>query len=878
MKKLFRHGLFTRIVLPVFFLLIIFCFHGAVHAEETDETMPDNGIPVVYVNVDESQGTIEDMLSSPDHSVYCYGTVSIEVPEGFHYADLPDIDQASVHDLAMSIRGRGNSTWERKDKKPFKIKLDKKTDLFGFGKNKHWVLVANAMDPSLLRDRITAWLGDALGFEFTPRGVPVDLVMRGEQYGTKYLGAYYLSENVRVDTNRLEIDELEEDDVDEPTITGGYLLQDALQVRQGSPDRFFTSRHVDWATHTPSFDTEAEAALGASEGEEENGEENFAAAELGDAYENHVQQTYIQNHIQEVEDALFAGTADYRELMDLETAAKYWLVNDFSLNADSYGTGSTYIYKKRDVDGVVGKIYWGPLWDFDFSWDNRPVTSGFTVRHEWLKPLFCDRSEGGFVEEIRKQWPSFREKIVMLVEDGGLIDQYAAETEASAIRDDEINHAGEYEQTYLERVENLKNWIKDRLAWVDANLDMIDGLAHRVEFMSDDSLYALAFKAHSETIEDIADICDPPEKEGYVFTGWADEDGNLIEDEFIVDREMVLTAQFISESEAVHAQDITFRKDSDVTVFGFWSRMYEIQYEIIPADAQEKKVTWTSSDESFATVDPYGVVSFNGPGTVTITATLANGVSRDFTLTVTDADLPIPDEVIPEQEVYEMEPGQMLPVIVETEPTPARISNYQYVSDDENVVTVDAFGVLCAVGPGETTVRIITTSPDGTPEGKVIETIVTVIVSEETPEPTPEPAEITYTVTNGADGSWTKGSSKDFTLTIKRSEADETCFAHFTSVKIDGKLIGKDKDYTAAPGSTVITIKASMLETLKDGSHTVSVIFDDGTAETTLKIAPKGVTPAPDTSDHENTGWAFLMAGALLASALALILRVKTAR
>ena len=191
---------------------------------------------------------------------------------------------------------------------------------------------------------------------------------------------------------------------------------------------------------------------------------------------------------------------------------------------------------------------------------------------------------------------------------------------------------------------------------------------------------------------------------------------------------------------------------------------------------------------------------------------------------------------------------------------------------------MDAFGVLSAVGPGETTVRIITTSPDGTPEGKVIETVVTVIVSEEKPEPTPEPTEITYTVTEGADGSWTKGSSKDFTLTVKRSEADETCFARFTNVKIDGKLIGKDKDYTAAPGSTVITIKASMLETLKDGSHTVSVIFDDGTAETTLKIAPKGVTPAPDTSDHVNTGWAFLMAGALLASALALILRLKTAR
>ena len=72
-------------------ILAVFMSTGRVRAEETDEIMPDNSLPVVYLDIDESQGTVEDMITSDEHSAYCYGTVSIEVPEGFHYSDFPDL-------------------------------------------------------------------------------------------------------------------------------------------------------------------------------------------------------------------------------------------------------------------------------------------------------------------------------------------------------------------------------------------------------------------------------------------------------------------------------------------------------------------------------------------------------------------------------------------------------------------------------------------------------------------------------------------------------------------------------------------------------------------------------------------------------------------
>ena len=116
-------------ILPVCMIISLISGFFAVFAE--DEAHPDGSLPVVYLNIDESQGTVEDMIASGNHSVYCYGTVSIEVPDGFHYSDYPDLPCETIEDLAMSIRGRGNSTWQKADKKAFKIKLDDKTDLFG---------------------------------------------------------------------------------------------------------------------------------------------------------------------------------------------------------------------------------------------------------------------------------------------------------------------------------------------------------------------------------------------------------------------------------------------------------------------------------------------------------------------------------------------------------------------------------------------------------------------------------------------------------------------------------------------------------------------------------------------------------------------------
>ena len=723
LKELLRH----RFLIVALIVATLLCASVPAHAMALgDGDVIDNGIPVVYVNVDESQGSIQDMLDDPAHETYCYGTLSVDVPEGFTYVDFPDVDLQSLEGLSMSIRGRGNSTWAG-DKRPFKIKLDKKADVLGLGENKHWVLVANAKDETLLKDRITAWLGDEFGFSWTPRGVPVDLVMIGQTYGTVYLGSYYFSENVRVDANRLNIETLKATDTDPAIITGGYLLQNGSQVDIASPDRFFTDRGNDWATHTPSFDTEGDSLFSANP---DDGEDALAGSELGDGYKNPAQQEYIQAYIQKVEDTIYEGGTAYRDVMDIESAAKYWWVQIGCLNGDAYATGSTYIYKYRNS----AKIYWGPLWDFDYGWGFSPYYRGVTAGHDWLKPMFYDKEPGGFLEEVHNQWPTYRALLVELSRDGGLIDRYADETRASAEADWAIYRPSS-ERDYQSYVDALKTWIKNRIAWLDENLDLIDDLVHKVTFVVNGEEY---YADYLENGQRVAEDANRPEIEGYYFAGWALEDGTILEGELTVTEDVTLTAVLIPDGEITHATDIAMRKQSDVVSFSAWFRTYTIQYEVIPTDADDQVVTWTSSDESIATISDYGMVNYKKPGTVTFTATLRNGVSRDFILEIVNGDFDYATAIAPETEEIAMTVGEVTPFVITTEPSLARVSSYAYVSDDENVVTVDEFGALTAVGPGQTKVHVTVKSQDADYEDVWLEASVIVNVNDGL-QPQPEP-------------------------------------------------------------------------------------------------------------------------------------------
>ena len=101
-----------------------------------------------------------------------------------------------------NIRGRGNTTWEY-PKKPYAIKLDKKSAILGMPKHKRWVLLANWMDRTLLRNHVAFEISRRIGLDYTPRGTFVEVILND-----KKLGNYYLCEQIKIDENRLNINRI----------------------------------------------------------------------------------------------------------------------------------------------------------------------------------------------------------------------------------------------------------------------------------------------------------------------------------------------------------------------------------------------------------------------------------------------------------------------------------------------------------------------------------------------------------------------------------------------------------------------------------------------------------------------------------------------
>ncbi len=84
--------------------------------------------------------------------------------------------------FAGEIRGRGNSTWSM-PKRPYRLKLTAKRAMLGMPSSKHWVLLADYADASLLRNELAFKLGQSTALAWTPRQRAVEVVLNGELQG-----------------------------------------------------------------------------------------------------------------------------------------------------------------------------------------------------------------------------------------------------------------------------------------------------------------------------------------------------------------------------------------------------------------------------------------------------------------------------------------------------------------------------------------------------------------------------------------------------------------------------------------------------------------------------------------------------------------------
>lgn len=355
------------------------------------------------------------------------------------------------------VKGRGNSSWGASTvlfgKYAYNMKLDSATALFDLPKSKSFCLLANNADESMLRNAFIYQLADNIGLYDSPKFRFVDIYDNGE-----YMGQYLITEKVDVaDKNKLvcgnSIDDLNEDagaefyedkeywkrendigyaeisngvDLDNNAdfvnkyqTTGTYLLEFEIPKRVDAEVSFFKSNQgQDVVLKSPEFATKGEVE-------------------------------FIKNKFNEMENLVYnnASLEELNKVMDLDSFAKMYLIQEFSSNLDAAATSYYITYNCAE-----GRFVASPVWDYDWAlgqyetnnynakhdvdgdflytqnadgWfaKNKAMGDGADTRKYSLQSRLANNSN--FLPVIKKVWTnSFYEEVQKYYEDGGQIDQW----------------------------------------------------------------------------------------------------------------------------------------------------------------------------------------------------------------------------------------------------------------------------------------------------------------------------------------------------------------------------------------------------------------------------------------------------------------------
>ena len=311
-------------------------------------------LPVVYVNTQNNR-TINDTETQIPATIYIDSVVT----------EYPSLGSASAP-ISGTIKGRGNYTWRDFDKKPYKIKFDQKQKVLGMPNNRHWCLMANTDDAlGFLRMPSGFRISKALGLRWTPRVRPVEFVLNG-----KYMGLYFLTEHVRIASNRVHIHEQADQETNSDSISGGWLVE---------IDNYSSENNITFY--------------------EGNGQYVMISLREPEVLSSK-QREYLENQLYTLNDALYGNSSAHLEqMLDMDEAAKFYLVQEIMEDCESYH-GSCFLYKDRDSLGVADKWKFGPVWDFGNAY--------MRYQEKWIydNPIWPQYWIGQLAE-----WPAFQQKV-----------------------------------------------------------------------------------------------------------------------------------------------------------------------------------------------------------------------------------------------------------------------------------------------------------------------------------------------------------------------------------------------------------------------------------------------------------------------------------
>ncbi len=340
--------------------------------------------------------------------------------------------------------------------------------LLGMPPEEDWVLFAPYNDKSLMRDVLAYKLGRDLG-HYAPRTHFCEVVLNGE-----YLGIYVLMEKIKHDKNRVDIANLSPLEISGDDITGGYIIKIDKESGSGNGGWFSSyfppnrsgSQQIYFQYDYPS------------------------ASEIVTEQMNYIKQ-YVNNFETSLNSTTFNDPVNgYAKYIDVDSFIDFFIMNEVSKNVDGYRL-STYLYKEKNPDG--GKLHMGPIWDFNLGFGNANyctqgnpegwVTDFNTIcnRDYWLIPFWWSKlySDGVYRNKLAARWTELRASQLETDRILTYIDSVAnvlnGESQQRNFQRWPVLSTYVWPNyyvgpTFAAEVSWLKNWVIERLNWMDANM------------------------------------------------------------------------------------------------------------------------------------------------------------------------------------------------------------------------------------------------------------------------------------------------------------------------------------------------------------------------------------------------------------------------
>ena len=417
---------------------------------------------------------------------------------GYNSAKLQIITTSEYPDTKyngdMQIKLRGNST-AYQAKRPFRIKLDEKTSLFGMEESKHWCLLANVYDRTNLRNKLSYDFGMALGLA-TCESNFVNVIFNGEYYGM-----YQLTEAIRAEPGRVDIFNWEEEaeDVakaiakkeglskDERDKLEDNLTKNLSWITSGKFGNYTISDYVDTSGYdiTGGYLIENDFYYDEVSKFKTKNDMKLQLQNPEFLNSNDEMMNYLKDYIQDMEDAIYspnrlnADGKHYSEYMDVDSFIDFWMVNEVFKNVELLYK-SCYLYK--DVGGL---ITWGPIWDMDWTSGNHVNLGGnggkyntwwhseSQDREYWYRALYNDP---WFVLQLYERWGEIQSNIDDVMSELEVWNEKLAGP--SAID----NTRWWYDWTHEKEVDTFRKWMNDRREWMTKQMETPETLMESFEY------------------------------------------------------------------------------------------------------------------------------------------------------------------------------------------------------------------------------------------------------------------------------------------------------------------------------------------------------------------------------------------------------------